>query len=83
YQAIDFAIERGLKTVEAGAQGGHKLARGYGPVTTYSAHWVAHVGLREAINHYLQHEREAVEREADYLRERTPFKKSDTPNKSR
>ncbi|MEM9225910.1 MAG: GNAT family N-acetyltransferase, partial [Pseudomonadota bacterium] len=46
YQAIDFAIERGLKTVEAGAQGGHKLARGYGPVTTYSAHWVAHVGLR-------------------------------------
>jgi len=75
YQAIDFAIAHGLKTVEAGAQGGHKLARGYAPVTTYSAHWIAHPGLRDAIGAYLESEREAVEREAGYLSERTPFRK--------
>lgn len=75
YQAIDYAIAHGLKTVEAGAQGGHKLARGYGPVTTYSAHWIAHQGLREAIDHYLERERSAVEHEAEYLKKRTPFRK--------
>ena len=77
YQAIDFAIERGLKTVEAGAQGGHKLARGYGPVKTYSAHWTAHPGLREAINDYLKRERAAVDHEQGYLQERTPFRKGE------
>ena len=75
YQAIDYAIEHGLSSVEAGAQGGHKLARGYSPVTTYSAHWIAHKGLREAIDHYLERERQAVEHEAAYLEKRTPFKK--------
>ncbi len=75
YQAIDYAIAHGLKTVEAGAQGGHKLARGYAPVTTHSAHWIAHPGLRNAIGDYLEHERDAVTREADYLRDRTPFRK--------
>lgn len=75
YQAIDFAIERGLKTVEAGAQGGHKLARGYGPVTTYSAHWIAHKGLRDAIDDYLTRERQAVEADSVYLQKRTPFRK--------
>lgn len=75
YQAIDYAIAHGLSTVEAGAQGGHKLARGYVPVTTYSAHWIAHKGLREAIDHYLERERDAVEHEAKYLQNRTPFKK--------
>ena len=77
YQAIDFAIARGLKTVEAGAQGGHKLARGYAPVMTYSAHWIAHAGFRAAVAEYLEREREAVEADFDYLRERTPFKKSE------
>jgi len=75
YQAIDYAIANGLGTVEAGAQGGHKLARGYVPVTTYSAHWIAHQGLCEAIDHYLERERSAVEHEAAYLMKRTPFKK--------
>lgn len=75
YQAIDFAIERGLKTVEAGAQGGHKLARGYVPETTYSAHWIAHEGLANAVEDYLGRERQMVEREASFLKERTPFKK--------
>lgn len=78
YQAIDYAISKGLKTVEAGAQGGHKLARGYVPVTTYSAHWIAHKGLRDAIGDYLERERSAVEHEAQYLTQRTPFRK-DTP----
>ena len=76
YQAIDFAISRGLKRVEAGAQGGHKLARGYAPVTTQSVHWIAHAGLREAISEYLDQERAAVQRETQYLQERTPFKKN-------
>ncbi len=75
YQAIDYAIAHNLSTVEAGAQGGHKLARGYVPVTTHSAHWIAHKGLREAIDHYLERERSAVEHEAKYLMKRTPFKK--------
>lgn len=78
YQAIDFAIANGLQTVEAGAQGGHKLARGYAPVTTYSAHWIAHQGLREAIDHYLKRERSAVEQESRFLQKRTPFKKDNT-----
>lgn len=60
YQAIQFAIERGLARVEAGAQGEHKLARGYLPVTTYSAHWIADSGLRKAVAHFLDHERAAI-----------------------
>lgn len=77
YQAIDFAIEHGLKVVEAGAQGGHKLARGYVPETTFSAHWIAHEGLAQAIDEYLERERAMVERESGFLRERTPFKRTD------
>ena len=57
YQAIDFAIAHGLARVEAGAQGAHKLARGYLPVPTYSAHWIAHPGLRDAVADYLARER--------------------------
>ena len=76
YQAIDFALERGLKRVEAGAQGGHKLARGYVPTTTYSAHWIAHDGLRDAIEHYLESERYAVSQDIEYLNDRTPFRKT-------
>ena len=60
YQAIDFAIERGLKTVEAGAQGEHKIARGYLPQTTYSAHYIADPGLRRAMPDYLKRERAYV-----------------------
>ena len=75
YQAIDFALENGLTYVEAGAQGGHKLARGYRPVITRSAHWIAHPGLREAVSQYLEQERGAVESDADFLQSRTPFKK--------
>lgn len=75
YQAIDYAIAHGLKTVEAGAQGGHKLARGYGPVLTRSAHWIAHPGFRDAVADYLERERAAVDEDMNFLRDRTPFKK--------
>ena len=79
HQAIDFAIDRKLKVVEAGAQGEHKLARGYRPVTMHSAHYVAHPGLRRAIADYLQRERREVARMSGYLEEHTPFRKSDPP----
>jgi predicted N-acyltransferase len=75
YQAIEFAIERGLKRVEAGAQGEHKLARGYEPQLTHSAHWIAHSGLRQAVAAYLDREREAVEEGIDELSAYSPFRK--------
>ncbi|MBZ9863993.1 GNAT family N-acetyltransferase [Mesorhizobium sp. CA15] len=75
HQAIDFAIERKLKVVEAGAQGEHKLARGYRPVTMHSAHYFSHPGLRNAVADYLRRERREVERMAEYLEEHTPFRK--------
>jgi len=75
YQAIDAAIARGLARVEAGAQGEHKLARGYVPVTTYSAHYIPNPGFRRAIADFLAREREGVEEEQAYLAELTPFRK--------
>ncbi|MEM1343617.1 MAG: GNAT family N-acetyltransferase [Pseudomonadota bacterium] len=75
YQAIDYAIAHGLKRVEAGAQGGHKLARGYAPVTTHSLHHLTHPGLRDAVARYLDAERQAVARENEALLEMTPFRK--------
>jgi len=75
HQAIDFAIERKLKVVEAGAQGEHKLARGYRPVTMHSAHYISHPGLRNAVADYLQRERREVERMSEYLEGHTPFRK--------
>ncbi|ESY68834.1 MULTISPECIES: GNAT family N-acetyltransferase [Mesorhizobium] len=75
HQAIDFAIERKLKVVEAGAQGEHKLARGYRPVTMHSAHYISHPGLRNAVADYLRRERREVERMGEYLEDHTPFRK--------
>jgi predicted N-acyltransferase len=77
YQAIDFAIEQRLARVEAGAQGEHKLSRGYVPVPTYSSHWIAHAGLREAVARYLASERPAIAEEIEFLGEHTPFKMSE------
>jgi uncharacterized protein len=76
YQAIDAAIRLGLARVEAGAQGGHKLARGYAPVRTFSAHFIAHDGFREAVRDFLVRERAGVAQEQLWLGERTPFRKS-------
>ena len=75
YQAIDAAIALGLSRVEAGAQGGHKLARGYEPVQTWSAHYIAHPGFREAVADFLARERAGVAADSLYLGERSPFKK--------
>jgi uncharacterized protein len=81
YQAIDFAIQRGLKTVEAGAQGEHKIARGYLPQTTYSAHYIADPDLRRAISDYLKRERAYVAEAARELTEAGPFRKdADEPS---
>ena len=77
YQAIDFAIARGLKRVEAGAQGEHKLLRGYLPVTTYSAHLIAHKGLARAVDDFLEAEREAVAENIAELARHAPFRKDE------
>ncbi len=76
YQAIDYAIERGLARVEAGAQGEHKLARGYLPVSTHSLHWVADPGFAAAIAEYLEAERAAVEEDIEVLTGYGPFRKA-------
>ncbi|NRP18846.1 hypothetical protein LPJGGPFB_02089 [Ensifer adhaerens] len=77
HQAIDFAIAKGLKRVEAGAQGEHKLARGYMPVTTHSAHYISHPGLARAVEDYLVRERRDVEETAEFLAEHGPFRKGE------
>ena len=75
YQAIDAAIARGLQRVEAGAQGHHKLARGYLPVKTWSAHHIAHPGLKRAIADFLERERAAIAADIDAINEMTPFRR--------
>ena len=77
YQAIEFALSRGLKRVEAGAQGEHKLARGYRPVVTYSAHEFADARLKRAVADYLRHERAAVARTIAHYEDHAPFKRGD------
>jgi predicted N-acyltransferase len=77
HQAIDFALAKGLKRVEAGAQGEHKLARGYMPVTTHSMHYIVHPGLRNAVADYLERERQDVEYMNEYLSEHSPFRKGE------
>lgn len=76
YQAIAYAIEHGLARVEAGAQGEHKLARGYLPVTTYSAHWIPDEGFRKAVERFLVHERAAVSEATALYTEAGPFRKT-------
>ncbi len=77
YQAIEFAIQRGLKRVEAGAQGEHKLLRGYLPVQTYSAHVIAHPGLARAVENFLGHERAAISEHMAELVKASPFRKEE------
>jgi predicted N-acyltransferase len=76
YQAIDYAIAHKLARVEAGAQGQHKIARGYLPATTYSAHYILDERLRRAIADFLHHERAHVAEEIDELAEGAPFRKA-------
>ena len=76
YQAIDYAIEHNLARVEAGAQGEHKLARGYMPSPVYSLHWIADKGFERAVNQFLTDERAAVDEDIEFLAAIGPFKKS-------
>lgn len=77
YRAIEFAIDHGLKRVEAGAQGPHKLQRGYLPVPTYSAHWIPDPGFRRAVAAFLDRERDMVEEKIEHLAECSPFRHED------
>jgi predicted N-acyltransferase len=79
YRAIDYAIAHGLARVEAGAQGEHKIQRGYLPQPTYSAHWIAHPGLRRAVSDFLDRERPALRSEMGALMDLSPYK-ADTPD---
>jgi len=79
YQAIEYAIANGIDRVEAGAQGEHKLARGYMPVTTYSCHWIADPGLEAAVADYLKQERRHVARAARILADYAPYRKGEGP----
>jgi uncharacterized protein len=76
YRAIDFAIAHGLKRVEAGAQGRHKIQRGYLPQVTYSAHWITHGGLRRAVGNFLLEEQQDVRAEMAALAEMSPFREA-------
>ena len=75
YQAIQYAIEHKLARVEAGAQGQHKIARGYLPATTYSAHYIVDPAFRRAVANFLEHERAAVAEEIEEFTEAAPFRK--------
>lgn len=77
YRAIDYAIAHGLARVEAGAQGPHKLARGYLPTRIHSAHYIRDPGFRRAVGDYLEREREEVEHDMTYLEDRAPFRKGE------
>ncbi|PPR46586.1 MAG: hypothetical protein CFH19_01114 [Alphaproteobacteria bacterium MarineAlpha5_Bin9] len=74
YQAIDFAIKNNLKKIEAGAQGNHKIQRGYLPKETYSLHWIKNINFKDAINSFLNEEIRIIENQKKHLRKFTPFK---------
>jgi len=74
YQALEFCIEHKIKVFEGGAQGAHKLARGFLPVTTLSAHWLAHPEFSDAVERFLEREHQGIESYVDELNEHSPFK---------
>jgi len=76
YQGIEFAISRGLTKFDAGAQGEHKIVRGFEPVTTHSLHWIAHPAFRDAIANFLRQEESYIQHHLDQAREMLPFKRS-------
>ena len=79
YQLIEFAIERRLQVIEGGAQGEHKLARGFEPVKTWSCHWLRHPDFARAVEHYLERESGGIEAYVDELNERSAFRASVGP----
>ena len=78
YQAIEFAIQHGLKRVEAGAQGLHKVQRGYLPVITHSTHYIRHDGFRDAVSRYLSSEKQGIEAEKNHIALTSPFRSQPT-----
>jgi len=74
YQAIDWAIANGLSSVQAGAQGEHKLARGYEPVITRSAHFIPNPSFRDAVANFLEDERRAIDAEIEWMRGSLPYR---------
>ena len=76
YQAVEWASQHGLKCVQAGAQGEHKVARGYEPVVTRSAHFIPNRGFRNAVAQFLEAEREGVAAEVEWLRRDLPYRSS-------
>jgi uncharacterized protein len=76
YRAIEWAIEHGLSSVQAGAQGEHKVARGYEPVLTKSAHFIPNASFRHAVEEFLSAERDAVTNEIGWLRRDLPYRSS-------
>ena len=76
YQAIEWACDNGLASVQAGAQGEHKIARGYEPVLTRSAHFLPNQGFREAVADFVDRERAAVAQEIEWLRRDLPYRSS-------
>ncbi|MBJ9614626.1 GNAT family N-acetyltransferase [Burkholderia multivorans] len=76
YQLLEFCIEAGLDTFEGGAQGEHKLARGFLPTVTHSAHWLAHPAFADAVAHFLERETEHIHAYVDELREHDPFRRN-------
>jgi predicted N-acyltransferase len=77
YRAIDFAIERGLQRVEAGAQGEHKISRGYLPVPTYSVHWIREAPFKDAVAGFVARERAAMLQQIAALTEQSPYRQVD------
>lgn len=77
YQAMEFCIERRIRVFEGGAQGEHKLARGFMPVQTWSAHWLQHPEFSDAVENFLARESTGIERYVDELNERSPFRQAD------
>ncbi len=77
YQPLEFCIEQGIRTFEGGAQGEHKMARGFLPTRTYSAHWLAHPAFADAIERFLEQEAGGIDDYLDELNERTPFRSPD------
>jgi predicted N-acyltransferase len=76
YQAIEWAIAKGLSSVQAGAQGEHKLSRGYEPVITRSAHFIPNLGFRQAVADFVKEERDAIAAEAEWLARDLPYRSS-------
>ena len=76
YQSIEYAIKSKFQTVEAGAQGSHKLMRGYMPKEIFSAHWIKNINFKNAINNFLDEEIEIIEKQKKEMEQFTPFKKS-------